>query len=469
MTLLSFASARPEIETDVLVIGAGAAGLVAALSAREGGAEVVMLERDPLPRGSTALSSGLVAAAGTRLQQEAGVHDTPALLAADIQAKCGGLADPAIVDALCEVIGPTIDWLCAEHRVPFVLVDGFSYPGQSVRRMHGLPQRTGAEMMDHLHAAAERAGVEIVTSALVDALYRDDDGRMRGVRLRRPDGTTEDVGCRSLVLACSGFGGNAEMVRQHIPGMTAAVFLGHQGNQGHAMQWGEALGARLQHMGAFQGHGSVAVPYNIGITWALMVSGAIQVNRLGQRFANEHRGYSEQAADVLRQPGAIAFDIYDERCQRVALGFDHYREAVKAGAIRTAASAGELEQLLGLPAGALVETLGQVERFAAGAPDPLGRDFTTQPPLAPPYYAVRVTGGLYHTQGGLAVDGEGRVLGADGPVAPNLFAAGGAACGVSGPADWGYLAGNGLLAAIGLGRLAGSAAARASQPGRPAT
>lgn len=468
MTILSLESARCEVETDVLIVGGGAAGLVAALSARERGADVVVLERDPLPRGSTALSSGLVHAAGTRLQQDAGVHDTPALLAADIQAKCGGLADPALVDALSVAIGPTIDWLCAAHRVPFVLVDGFSYPGQSVRRMHGMPRRTGAELMDHLHRAAQEAGVEILTSALTDALYRDDAGRMRGVRLRRPDGATEDIGCKSLVLACSGFGGNPEMVRQHIPGMTAAVFLGHQGNQGHAMQWGEALGARLHHMGAFQGHGSVAIPHNIGITWALMVSGGIQVNCLGQRFANEHRGYSEQAADVLRQPDAIAFDIYDERCHRVGMGFDHYREAVKAGAITTAASAGEMEQLLGLPAGSLVETLRQVERFAAGAPDPLGRDFTGQPLLAPPFRAVRVTGGLYHTQGGLVVDREGRVLGADGPVSPNLFAAGGAACGVSGPADWGYLAGNGLLAAIGLGRLAGSAAARVALAAGPA-
>lgn len=241
--------------------------------------------------------------------------------------------------------------------------------------------------------------------------------------------------------------------------------MGHVGNEGHGILWGEAMGGELRHMGAFQGHGSVAIPYNIGISWAIMMSGGIQVNRLGERFANEHRGYSEQAVDVLSQPGGYAYDIYDERCHRVAMDLGHYRDAMAANAIRIGASARELAATLGLPEGALERTLSSVAEFAAGAPDPLGRDFTTRPLLQAPYYAIKVTGGLYHTQGGLLVDGNAQVRKRGGGVLPNLFAAGGTACGVSGPADWGYLAGNGLLSAVALGRLAGNAAAALVQKG----
>lgn len=448
-----------ELTPDVAIVGAGAAGLVAALAACEAGAEVVVFERDAVPRGSTALSSGLVPAAGTRLQREADVDDTPESLARDVHAKTRGAVDDAVVQSLARSIGPTIDWLVERHRVPWVLAGGFDYPGHAARRMHGLPSRTGEELMDHLVRAVAEAGIDVLTEARVSALYAEGE-TVRGLRITRPDGSTEDVGARSLVLACCGFGGNRAMLKKHIPLMADAPFLGHTGNVGDGIRWGEALGGVPADMGAFQGHGSVAIPYNIGISWAVMMAGGIQVNRRGERFAHEHRGYSEQALDVLRQPDGIAYDIYDARCHEVTMGFGHYRDAVEAGAIRVAPTASELAALLGLPEGALERTLAAVERYAEGrATDPLGRDFTTRPKLVPPYYAIKVTGGLYHTQGGLAVDPVGRVRRRSGGTLPNLFAAGGAARGVAGPADWGYLAGVGLLSAIGLGRLAGEAAA----------
>ena len=282
-----------------------------------------------------------------------------------------------------------------------------------------------------------------------------------GLRIARPDGTAEAIGCGALVLACSGFGGNAELVRRHIPDMADALFFGHTGNKGDAVAWGTALGAATRDMGAYQGHGSVATPHNILITWALMMEGGIQVNAAGKRFSNEHQGYSEQSVAVLSQPGRVAFNIYDHRRHELGLQFEDYRNAVAQGAVRSAVTAAHLAALLGLPADALSGTIDDCEACATGeAEDRFGRDFTGSEKLTPPFFGVKVTGALFHTQGGLVVDDAARVCRADGAPLPNLFAAGGAAGGVSGPAVWGYLSGNGLLSAVTLGRIAGAEAAR---------
>jgi fumarate reductase flavoprotein subunit len=191
-----------------------------------------------------------------------------------------------------------------------------------------------------------------------------------------------------------------------------------------------------------------------------MMQGGIQVNSLGRRFGNEHEGYSEAAVAVLRQPGGIAFVIHDARLHELGMTFEDYRQAEAIGAVRHAPDAESLAAACSLPAGTLAATLAEVQNLARRqATDEYGRTFAA-PPLAPPYCAVRVTGALLHTQGGLVVDDDARVRRADGTRLPNLFAGGGAARGVSGNAIWGYLSGNGLLTAIAYGCLAGQAAAR---------
>lgn len=448
-------------EAPIFIVGGGAAGLTAALAARDGGAEVIVLERDAVPMGSTALSSGFIPAAGTRFQKARGIVDSPALMAADILAKNKNEADPAHVQTICAAAGPAIDWLAEAHGIPFSLLEGFLYPGHSVLRMHATPKRSGAELMNLLRNAALKAGAEIVTSAKVTALYADDDNTVRGVEITRPDGSGELIGCRALILACNGFGGAPVMVAQYIPEMAQALFFGHAGNQGDGIRWGQALGGATRHLGAYQGHGSVATPHNILITWAVMMEGGIQVNAKGERFSNEHQGYSEQAVAVLAQPGGVAWNIFDGARHEMALGFPDYREAVSAGAIQSAPSVGDLAEILGLPAAALEQTIAATRQFAAGtAHDAFGRDFRGKPPLSAPFHGAKVTGALFHTQGGLVVGAQARVRRDDGTTLPNLYAAGGTACGVSGAHVWGYLSGNGLLAATTLGRLAGADAAR---------
>lgn len=462
-TLVSVDGFAPEVATDVLVIGAGACGLTAALAASEAGASVLVVERDAQASGSTALSAGLIPAAGTRFQIAAGIDDTPDLFAADIQRKAAGEADATLVAGLAGGSAAAVAWLAEAHGLPFSVVTDFDYPGHSRRRMHGLPSRSGRELIDRLRNAAEAAALDIVCNREAIALAADGAGRIAGAVLARPDGGREAVGAGAVVLACNGYGGNPGRVRRHMPEIADALYFGHAGNQGHALDWGEALSAATRDLGAYQGHGSVAHPEGILITWAAMGEGGFQINRDGRRFWDESQGYSEAARAVLGQPGGVAWAIFDGRIAAIARQFEDFRQAEAAGALRWADDAAGLADATGLPVPALTQTLADVDAAKAGAADAFGRRFAGLPALAAPFCAVRVTGALFHTQGGLAVDDTARVLRADGAALPNLFAAGGAACGVSGSGDSGYLSGNGLLSAVVLGRVAGQSAARLVQ------
>jgi fumarate reductase flavoprotein subunit len=459
---------RIDAEADVVVIGAGACGLVAALRARAAGAEVIVLERDASPSGSTSMSSGFVPAPATRFQRDIGTEDdTPERFEADIMAKSKGKSAASLARLATQTIGPALEWLADAHGLEWIVLDDFLYPGHSRHRMHAVPEKTGAGLEARLLAAVESAEIPVVTGAHVTTLYADEGNKISAVGISRPDGAMEVLGCKALVLACNGFGGNAALVRQHIPEIADGLYYGHQGNTGDALVWGQTLGARIEHLSGYQGHGSLAHPHGILISWALMMEGGIQVNTDGVRFSNEHGGYSEQAVNVLAQPGGIAWNIYDARLHAFAQGFPDYREAMAAGAVRQAADVTELARVTGLPEAALSRTLSETALYQSGqTSDPFGdRDFTGKPVLTAPYHAVKVTGALFHTQGGLMIDDRARVVREDGARFANLFAGGGAACGVSGPDVSGYLSGNGLLTAIAFGFLAGTSAGELSAPG----
>jgi len=423
-------------ELPVAIVGSGACGLTAAIALRDAGIDCVLLERDATPQGSTALSSGFIPAAGTRVQQAAGVHDdSAARFAKDIQAKAHGTAAPHLVSAFTEAIAPALDALQQRHGLPFELLDGFLYPGHRALRMHTLPQRTGAALVAGLEAAAVRAGALQLNDSLVREIWCDADQRVLGVGYQRPDGHMEYLACRVLLLACNGFGGNLAMVRELLPEMRDAVFAGHAGNDGSAIAWGRQLGAGLADLGGYQGHGSWAVPQGALITWALMMEGGIQVNAEGRRFHDETAGYSEASVQVLAQPGGFAWNLFDERLLALGRGFPDFVAAEAAGAVRHASDVTALATLIGCDAAALAATL-------------------TGTRLVAPFCAIKVTGALFHTQGGLDIDAQCRVRRADGTALPNVLAAGGAARGVSGNAVWGYLSGNGLLSAVAGGWIA---------------
>ena len=461
MPVLPADKASFDVSVPVLVVGAGACGLTAALSAADSGAEVLILERDPRPSGSTSLSAGLIAAAGTRLQREHGVDDSPAIFADDILRKTHGEVDRALVGAITEASGPLIDWLQDRQGLDLHLVGGFLFPGHTQLRMHGPASQTGADLEAMLLAAAGREGVDVMASASVEDLYAEADGRVVAVGVVRPDGRRELIGCEALILACGGYGGDRSLVARYIPEMAEAEYCGHASNTGDALRWGEGLGAEVLDLGSYQGHGSVPRPHAAPLTWAVITLGGFQVNAEGRRFSDESLGYSEHAETILAQPGGFAWNIYDARCEEAAIPFADYKEMQRLGAIKEAASVEDLAAVTSLPPDALRATMAEAARLAAGeGRDAFGRDFTKSPPLAPPYRTAKVTGALFHTQGGLAIDGDARVLRPDGSALPNLFAGGGAARGISGPGASGYLAGNGLTTATVLGRIAGRSAAR---------
>ncbi len=439
----------------VLVVGAGACGLTAALALHRLGVECVVLERDAYPSGSTSLSSGFVPAPLTQTQKRHGVVDSAELFALDIQAKAKGTAAPELVHAYSAAIGPAMDALAESHGLTWELLDGFLYPGHSVHRMHAVPERTGAGLMQRLQVACDSAGVTLLTHAQVTELWVDDQHLIRGVGYSRPDGHVDRLRCDAAILACNGFGGNAELVKQWLPEMADAIYAGHAGNDGSAILWAEQLGVRTADLGGYQGHGSWAIPQGALITWALMMEGGVQINAHGQRFHDETQGYSEAAVQVLAQPQGVAWNVFDAPLLDLAQSFPDFCDAQRAGAVKTLDDVHALAHHIGCDAAALAHTLQAIQ---PGVCAQTGRVF--QRALSAPFHAVRVTGALFHTQGGLDINAQCQVLRQDGSPMPNLFAAGGAARGVSGNAVWGYLSGNGLLSAIAGGHIAAHAAAR---------
>ena len=183
------------VSARVVIIGGGACGMAAALTLADAGVECVVLERDALPQGSTALSSGFIPACDTRWQRALGVNDSTGLLAADVERKNHHQSDSVVTRAVCAASGPTLEWLADAHGIEFHVLEGFLYPGHSVARMHAVAEKTGAGLIGRLAQAAERAGVTLMTRAHVTALVADSSAapdRVTGVRVTRPRTNSSD-------------------------------------------------------------------------------------------------------------------------------------------------------------------------------------------------------------------------------------------------------------------------------------
>ncbi len=452
-----------DVETDVAVVGGGACGLIAALAAAEKGVEVLLVEKEKKVGGNTALSQGMIPAAGTRFQKATGIDDSPETMAEDIFKKNNYESDPEMTLHICRESKNLIEWLVDSVGIHLDIVTDFIYPGHSRMRIHAPSTRKGTQIVNELrNIMTTRDNILLVQQAPARNLIAlESDGGVIGLDVEIAGQGLNRVRAKKVVLACNGFGRNTEMLKKYIPEMADAFYFGHEGNTGEGILWGMELGAATQHMGAYQAHGSVAYPHATLLTWVVIVNGAIQVNKQGKRFANEFTGYSEHALDVLRQEDKMAVEIFDERIYQSVLGFEDFQQCIQMGAVKRVETIEALAGQFQIPGEEVRKTLEAYNRAAEGkGRDPMGRQ-NFQGPLKPPYYGVRVTGALFHTQGGLKIDKKARVLREDGRVIPNLYAGGGVAVGVSGSSVKGYCSANGLLAATVLGKIAGEEAAKA--------
>jgi len=450
-----------DVETDVAVVGGGACGLIASLAAAEKGVEVLLLEKEKKVGGNTSLSQGMIPAAGTRFQKAAGIDDSPERMAEDIFRKNNYESDREITLHLCRESKNLVEWLVDSVGIHLDIVTDFIYPGHSRHRIHAPSTRKGIQIVSELRTIiSNRDNILLVQQAPVkDLIATESEGSIIGLEVEITGQGINRVRARKVILGCNGFGRNTEMLRKYIPEMADAFYFGHEGNTGEGILWGMELGAATQHLGAYQAHGSVAYPHATLLTWVVIVNGGFQVNKQGRRFSNEYTGYSEHAIEVLNQEDKVAIEIFDERIYRSVLGFEDFNQCIEMGAVKRGETIEEVAKIFQLPPEEVRKTLESYNRAAEGKDeDPMGRK-NFQGPLTLPYYGVRVTGALFHTQGGLKINKKAQVLKEDGCPIPNLYAGGGVAVGISGSGVMGYSSGNGLLAATVLGKIAGEDAA----------
>ena len=435
-------------DRDIIVIGAGGCGLMAALVAAKKGAQVLLLEKTDKPGGGTAFSSKGIRAAESRRQRELKIADSAALYAEDILRRNNGESDAVLTHRLAENSGRVADFLADEAGVEFHIGE-FAF-GHSAQRSHSWKE--DETITDFLFAAVEREkNIEVRFSTPVRALERDADGAVSGVK-------TDDgiFSARKIILASGGFGASAELLSRYIPKAVGIPFPGHHGSTGDGIKMGLEIGAAVENMGAFQpypaylGPGKRAVPPEVALSGGIMVDGG------GKRFVDETRYPGGLGIRMLDLPGKQAYEIFDERIfqlHRDAPGLRSLGRLLDAGLLLRAETAEKLAEKLGIDADGLTQTIRECNALATSdKKDAFGRVLPQS--LEAPYYGIRVTVALYHTQGGLKVNADGQVMRADGSIIANLYAGGGAAVGVSGKGLEGYLPGNGLLASLGLGMIA---------------
>lgn len=448
-----------QADIDVLVIGAGACGLAAGIAAHDAGASVAIVEKMDRPGGNSALSTGSVPAAGSRFQREAGIEDSPDQLVRDLLAIAGETDDAGLVRRMAEVSAETVEWLVDTVKARLKLVTAYKHIGHSVPRLHAPVSRRGQDLVDDLLAAVDSRKIPLaVGNRIADLIV--EDGAVAGAIIDAGEGP-EAMRARKTILAVNGFAGNPDLVRRFCPEIAGAQYFGALGSTGEAVVWGEKVGADLANMAAYQGYAAVAYPQGSLLSWTTIEKGGLLVGRDGKRFGNESLGYSGYARIVLEQ-GTDAFALFDQRIFDIAAQEEEFVELWNYGGVKKAETLEQAADAFGLDRSTLAAEVAAYNAAAGGAgADRLGRRDFGLAPLRPPFYIGRVVPGLFHTQGGLRVDGDGRVLRPDGKPVANLFAGGGAACGISGRAGaLGYASGNGLLTAIALGRLSGLAAVR---------
>lgn len=448
-----------DAEVDLAVIGAGGCGLVAALTAAEAGLEVAVFEKTEFVLGNTAASAGMIPAANTRFQKEHGIYESADVMAEDILRKNKYESDEALTYALAESSGELIEWMVDSLEIELSLVTEFSYPGHSNLRMHAPKSRSGLELMRLLRNRLKNHDsiYLMLKSPALDLIKESDE--VIGVRVSTDYGE-QKIKAKKVLLATNGFGGSKKLVEKFIPEIKDALYFGYEANTGEGIEMGVKAGAGLSNMHGYQAHSAVNEGTGLLVTWGTVMLGGFIVNEQGKRFANETSGYSEFAKEVLKEENESAYLIINQAIYDELLSIEDFKQLDEMKAFRRAETVESLAEQLEIDAGALVATFEAYRSHSKGRADEFGRQSFPES-FEGAFYGIKIVPALFHTQGGLKINENAQVLDLFNRPVKNLYAGGGTAVGVSGDHDYGYMSGNGLLAAFGFGRIAAKHAAKA--------
>ena len=452
------------LNTQLLVVGGGLAGFAAALSAAEAGLQVLLLEKTAATGGSSAMSGGCLAFAGTDLQREHGIEDSAELLFRDLVEVGKGECDEDLVRAYTDNQLATYEWL-KQHGVRFQPVIETA-SGQSVPRVHNVDP---ADMVRQLQQAALNTGrVELLHQTRARRLLRDMGGRVIGVTAEQAGRTLEIHAERGVILACGGFVHDREMIHRFAPLYDEAVFIGGEGNEGDGLRMAWALGADVRDMVHIKGtFGKHPMDENNHHACLAVYKGAIAVNQDGRRYVDESLSYKLLGDACMQQPYAVTYQILD---QDIMLSGDNrvrildFERRLEEGLFVEADSLEQLARLLELPEQVFIDEVNAYNAaVTAGETPAFGRQHLVhqfgelRPIVRPPFYAYPSTAAVFGTYCGVRVDPQMRVQDVFGEPIEGLLAAGEMVGGLHGAA---YMTGSALGKAAIFGRLAAATAAQ---------
>ena len=488
------------VDADVVIVGAGGAGMTAAITAAGEGKSVVILESQPMVGGNSVRATGGMNAGKTVYQDEnefgesagvektlktaaekyadnetitalaktvseqwaayqanpTGYFDSVELMELDTMIGGKGINDPELVETLCANSADAIDWL-DEHGITLHNVSSFG--GASVKRIHrpvnaeGKTVSVGSYMIPLLQENCEKAGVKMMLDTTATEILTDANGAAVGVKATGASGETVTVNAKAVVLATGGFGANLDMVVKYKPELKGFMTTNAAGIQGQGIEMAEAIGAATVDMDQIQIHPTVEANTAALITEGLRGDGAILINEEGKRFIDEVGTRDVVSAAEIAQTGSYSWLVVDQAMVDASSVIQGY---IKKGYTVTGETYEELGKAMGVDAAAFAETMDKWNGYVEAKNDPdFGRTSFANPLNTAPYYAVKVTAGVHHTMGGLKINANTEVLNEKGEVIPGLFAAGEVTGGVHGA---NRLGGNAVADFTVFGRIAGAAA-----------
>ena len=488
------------VEADVVVVGAGGAGMTAAITAAGEGKSVVILESQSMVGGNSVRATGGMNAGKTVYQDEnefgesagvektlktaaekyadnetitalaktvseqwaayqanpTGYFDSVELMELDTMIGGKGINDPELVETLCANSADAIDWL-DEHGITLHNVSSFG--GASVKRIHrpvnaeGKTVSVGSYMIPLLQENCEKAGVKMMLDTTATEILTDANGAAVGVKATGASGETVTVNAKAVVLASGGFGANLDMVVKYKPELKGFMTTNAPGIQGQGIEMAQAIGAATVDMDQIQIHPTVEANTAALITEGLRGDGAVLINAEGKRFIDEVGTRDVVSAAEIAQTGSYSWLVVDQAMVDASSVIQGY---IKKGYTVTGATYEELGEAMGVDAAAFAETMDKWNGYVEAKNDPdFGRTSFANPLNTAPYYAVKVTAGVHHTMGGLKINANTEVLNEKGEVIPGLFAAGEVTGGVHGA---NRLGGNAVADFTVFGRIAGAAA-----------